>query len=194
MPKRTPSARQTSRKRGQLGQLGLGMRLLPAAAQKGVGLGRVEIETIAMGREEAHRLGALGPGPGPAEKALDQAELGGHRAGSSALIAAWTAASISLALEAGRDRLAEAEGDDPGRLTKLRARPQPAAVDRDRHDRQLQRAVEAGEARLERRPFARRHPRSFREDHDRPAFGDRRLGGAHHPPQRRRAGRRGRPG
>ena len=65
---------------GQLRQLGLGIGLLPAAAQMGVGLGRVEIETIAVGGEEAHRRGALRPAPGPAEKALDDAELGSRAA------------------------------------------------------------------------------------------------------------------
>ena len=84
---------------------------------------------------------------------------------------------------------AEAESDDARPLDEAAPRPQPAAVDRDRHHRQLQRAVEAGKARLERRPSRRAHARAFREDHDRPAFGDRRLGGAHHPPQRRRAAR-----
>jgi hypothetical protein len=42
-------------------ELGLGMRLLPAAAQPGIGLRRVEIEAKAVGAEEAHRLLARRP-------------------------------------------------------------------------------------------------------------------------------------
>ena len=77
---------------------------------------------------------------------------------SSALIARVDRGLDLVALQAGRDRLAEAEGDDSRPLDEALARPQPAAVERDRHDRQLQRAIEAGEARLERRLLARRQP------------------------------------
>src|SRR4051794_14238197 len=62
----------------------------------------------------------------------------------------------------------EAHGDDAGTLDELAARPEPAGIHRNRHDRQLQRTVEAGKAGLERRCLAGGDARPFREDHDRP--------------------------
>ena len=79
----------------QRGQPGLGIGLVPAAAEEGIRLGRVKVEAEAARREETHRLAPVGPAPRLAEKALDQAELRSHGAGSSALIAAWTAVSMS---------------------------------------------------------------------------------------------------
>src|SRR4051812_12180153 len=44
----------------ELGQLGLRIRLLPAAAQPGIRLGRIEEEEVAVRPEETNRLAALG--------------------------------------------------------------------------------------------------------------------------------------
>ena len=57
------------------------------------------------------------------------------------------------ARQARRQRLGKAEGDDAGSLGEAAARPEAAAVDRDRHHRQSEGAIEAGEARLQRRPL-----------------------------------------
>ncbi len=76
-----------------------------------------------------------------------------------------------VAIEAGRDRLADPEGHDPASVHQAPS-PQPAAVHRDGHDRQAERPVEAGEARPQRRSLARPHPRPFRIDDHRPARGD----------------------
>lgn len=57
-------------RRGGLGR----MRLPPAPAQKDVGLGRVDEETIAVGGQERRRLPAVLPGPGAAVVAFDHAE------------------------------------------------------------------------------------------------------------------------
>ena len=87
---------------------------------------------------------------------------------SSALIAACTRASTSLARQPRRDRLAEADRDHP-RVLRAALRQQPPAVERDRHHRQVQRLVQPREARLQRRLLAGRHARAFGIDDHRAA-------------------------
>ena len=125
--------------RGQRLHLRIGMQLLPVPAQIGVGLGCVEVETVAVRREEGDRLGALPPAPRPAEKAFDQAELGRHAACSSALIAAWTRLSTSARGRPGGIGSPNRIATDAAAPDQALARPQPAAVERDRHDRQAER-------------------------------------------------------
>jgi hypothetical protein len=52
------------------------VRFEPAAAQIGIGLGRVEEETVAVRDQAAHGFAAFLPAPGSAEKALDQPSSG----------------------------------------------------------------------------------------------------------------------
>ena len=134
----------------------------------------------------------------PGEKSFTDAEIAevsqarssrrprswGRRSGRlSALIAAWTRASISSRFRPGGMTSPTLKWTVPRSLDEALV-PQPADVVRDRHDRQAERAIEAGEARLERRRLAERDARSFgKDDHRRPA-GDRRLGLGHHLPQR----------
>src|SRR3569623_609986 len=86
------------------------------------------------------------------------------------------------------NRRSEAERDD-ARLRGAPARPQPAAVERHRDHRQLQRAVETGAPRQQRRQLTRGAARFFRKDQDRAAFRQRCLSLAHDLAQR--AGRTG---
>ena len=67
-----------------------------------------------------------------------------------------------VAFEARRNRFADLERHRAGAMDEAPA-PQPPAVDCDRNDRQTERPVEAGEARLERRRF-RRRGRAFLQD------------------------------
>src|SRR4051812_43019903 len=78
-----------------------------------------------------------------------------------------------LAGEAGRDGVAEAEGDGAGLLAEQGAAPEAAAVDGEGDDRQAERAVEAGEAWLERGRLAVGHAGAFGEYDQRPAVRDR---------------------
>ena len=87
------------------------------AAEIRIGLGRVEVEAIAVRPEEADGRGPLRPGPGPAEKTLDDAERRGHAA--STLIAAWTRASISARGRPGSIGARKRMVTMPGRLTNL---------------------------------------------------------------------------
>src|SRR5690242_2019363 len=58
------------------------------------------------------------------------------------------------AREAGGNRVAEAEGDGAGAFDETAARRDAGAVERDGNDRQIERAIEAGEAGAQRRLFA----------------------------------------
>ena len=99
-------------------------------------------------------------------------------------MAAWTTASISPRGRPGGTGSPKRKVTIPGRLTK-RWRGQSRPLSTATGTTGSRRAVEAGKAGLERRLLARGHARAFGIEGDRPAFGDRRLGRAHHAAQRR---------
>src|SRR6185369_10130208 len=67
-----------------------------------------------------------------------------------------------------RDRLSDLKRHHTAAVDEA-APPEPSTVDGDRHDREPERPVKRGKARLERRLFAGPDPGSFGIDDDRPA-------------------------
>src|SRR5690606_20704042 len=75
-PEAHPVAGAVSRELGEFPRIGEGRA--PVAPQARVGLGRVQVEAVAPGREHGHGGAARLPGPGPAEESFDDAEFGLH--------------------------------------------------------------------------------------------------------------------
>ena len=125
------------------------------------------------GREELHRradrrdLEADRRCGGEARRAASELD-------SSALIAAWTRASISSALEGRRDCLADLEGDSAAAVDKA-APPQAPLSSATGTTGRAERSIERREARLQRRRLANANPRAFGIDDDRPPGRDRLL-------------------
>src|SRR4029450_6823873 len=76
-----------------------------------------------------------------------------------------------VALESGRDDVADADVDHAGALGEALA-PQAAAVVRDRHHWQAERPIKAGKAGPQSRALPVRHPGAFGKDRHRPALFD----------------------
>ena len=92
-----------------------------------------------------------------------------------------------VALEAGGNDFSDQEANRTRPLGEAPV-PDPAAVMGDRHHRQPQRAVEAGETRTQFRALAMGNARAFGKDDDRAALADRTARLREHDPQRLGAG------